>query len=363
MHLQKRRALAVVQRRPQFVTARDRLAIDLFDHIAGSQAGCRRAAVGRDVGDHQPGCRSHAKLSSAARRQRLDAQSEGAFPLASVGSVNGAGASRLQCAERRLQDLLLAVTQYRHLDVGAGLELRDLVAEDVVVLHAFAVDRGDHVAWLHTSLRCRAAAFDIPYERAAGAVQSERFGECRRDALDRDPELAATHFTLFDQLGHDVARHVGRNREADPDVAARGREDLRVDADQLALGVDQRAARVAPIDRRIDLDEVLEAAITSTASSTTLRADDPHRHGLPDAERIADRENHITDADVVRVAKRKCLQVVALDLQNGKIAGRISADDLGLEAASVRQFDGDFFGLVDDVVVGQDVAVLPNDHT
>jgi hypothetical protein len=42
-----------------------------------------------------------------------------------------------------------------------------------------------------------------------------------------------------------------------PSLPSRGL-DLRVDPDHLTLGVDQRAARVAGVDRRIGLDHVAE---------------------------------------------------------------------------------------------------------
>ena len=56
-----------------------------------------------------------------------------------------------------------------------------------------------------------------------------------------------------------------RDREADADVAAGGAEDRGVDADQLAAQVDQRAAGVARVDRRVGLDEVLVAVAVDAA--------------------------------------------------------------------------------------------------
>ena len=58
-------------------------------------------------------------------------------------------------------------------------------------------------------------------------------------------------------------REAHRDREADALVAAGAREDQRVDADQVAAGVDQRAARVAGIDRGVGLDEVAERVAPS----------------------------------------------------------------------------------------------------
>jgi len=60
---------------------------------------------------------------------------------------------------------------------------------------------------------------------------------------------------LVAELGVDLARHVGGNREADARVAG---DDRRVDADDLALHVDERPAGVARIDRGVGLKEIVE---------------------------------------------------------------------------------------------------------
>ena len=55
----------------------------------------------------------------------------------------------------------------------------------------------------------------------------------------------------------DRAGGVARDREADADVRVHGAAlDLRVDADDAAVAVEQRAARVAVVDRRVGLDRV-----------------------------------------------------------------------------------------------------------
>ena len=85
-------------------------------------------------------------------------------------------------------------------------------------------------------------------------------------------------------------------------------------------GADQRAAGVALVDRGIRLDEVLEAPSPLRRRRAPLGADDAHRHGLADAERVADREHDVADAHRVGVAERQRLQVGAVDLQDRQIA-------------------------------------------
>ena len=46
------------------------------------------------------------------------------------------------------------------------------------------------------------------------------------------------------------------------------------------------------------------------------------------------------------------------DLQHGNVGARVAADEFGLVVLAVEQRDLDLPGAVDDVIVGQDVALL-----
>ena len=83
---------------------------------------------------------------------------------------------------------------------------------------------------------------------------------CARVTLPLVRSCSMTFFAMFD-----------RNREADADVAVVARQNLRVDADQLAFGVDERAAGVAVVDRRVGLQEVLVAAVADGRSTAPWR--------------------------------------------------------------------------------------------
>ena len=71
---------------------------------------------------------------------------------------------------------------------------------------------------------------------------------------DHVADLAAANGAVLPDLPVDVAYDVARRREADALVASRLREDQRVDANDFALGVEQRSAAVAGIDGRVGLD-------------------------------------------------------------------------------------------------------------
>ena len=120
-------------------------------------------------------------------------------------------------------------------------------------------------------------------------------GDFRRHALDLDAQPAARDMAMRLKLRHHVMDGGGRNGEADADAAARGREDHRIHADHLAAQVEGRAAGIAAIDRRVDLDEVVIIARADVAAD---RGDDARGHRIGKAEGIADRDHPVADAQL-----------------------------------------------------------------
>jgi hypothetical protein len=146
----------------------------------------------------------------------------------------------------------------------------------------------------------------------------------------------------------------GRDGEAKPDRAAGRREDGGVDANHLAVHVEQRATRVAAVDRGVGLDVVVERARLDVAAA---RRHDAGRHGAAQAERIADRHDRLADLHLARVSELDGGQrLVALDLEHGEIGLLVTAQQLGRQLAAVVQGHGDRVGLTGDVVVGHDDA-------
>ena len=137
-----------------------------------------------------------------------------------------------------------------------GLDHRDDPRQLARRAHVAAVGLDDDVAGLDARLVGRAALLHRIDERAARLRQAERLG----GLLASLPVIwtpirprVTLPFSLSCVDG--VHRDVDRDREREPHVAAGAREDQRVDADDLALEVEQRAARVARIDRGVGLDE------------------------------------------------------------------------------------------------------------
>ena len=82
----------------------------------------------------------------------------------------------------------------------------------------------------------------------------EPLGELRVERLGGDARVGVGDLAVVAQLVDRALGEVDRDREADALVAARGGLDLLVDADHLAVGVEQRPARVARVDRGVGLD-------------------------------------------------------------------------------------------------------------
>ena len=136
---------------------------------------------------------------------------------------------------------------------GRRLEARGAIAEA-------AVARRDHLCARGHPVVRRDAGDGVGDFLAVGADVLDGGGADRagdpRQRLDADP--AAGDRAAGDDLFEHTARDRHRDREPDAERAARARVDRGVDADQMAGAVDQRAARVAGVDRGVGLDEVLE---------------------------------------------------------------------------------------------------------
>ena len=222
-----------------------------------------------------------------------------------------------------------------------------------------AVEAEHDIAALDATLACRAVLVRARDQRAFGLRQSERLREVRRHFLNLDAQPSAHDAPMRLQLIHHVARHVDRNREADAVVGAGAAVDRRVDPDDLALGVDQRATRVAGVDRRVGLNEIVVVA----AEDSSFGADDSRRHRHADVERIADCDYPVADVGGIGIAERRDRQrVLGVDFDKPEIGLRILADHLRGKLALVLQRHVDFVGVTDHVIVGQDVAVRRHDH-
>jgi hypothetical protein len=142
--------------------------------------------------------------------------------------------------------------------------------------------------------------------------------------------------------------------KTDAERAAGTRIDGGVDADQVAVAVDQSTTRIARVDRGIGLNEVLEGV--DAEMRPPEGRDDSHRHRLADTKRIADRQRDVADGDVVHPAEcdcrqGECLAVPRADLQDRQVGLRIAANQAGVKAAPVAEGDLDLIGTLHDMEI------------
>ena len=130
-----------------------------------------------------------------------------------------------------------------------------------------------------------------------------------------------------------------------------------------AGAVDQRAAGVARIDRRIGLDDVLDHAAAFVVDRAVQRRDHAGSQRMVETERIADRIDVLADAQVAARANRQRRRAVyrRLDVQHREVVLRTCADELCRVAALIGERDQRLLRTLDDVIVRHDVAaVVPN---
>ena len=127
------------------------------------------------------------------------------------------------------------------------------------------------------------------------------------------------------------------------------------------MGVDQRAARVAGVHRRVGLDERLDPEIVGNGSQLPrLGAHDAGRDGRLQVERRTDRQHPFAQTQRIGRSESQRREPLGLDLQQGEVRRRVLADEFGIERTAVVELHLEFRGAVHHVVVRDDVAVPRN---
>ena len=160
-----------------------------------------------------------------------------------------------------------------------------------------------------------------------------------------------------------------RNGEAVARVVASAAGDRAVDADHVAMDVEQRTTRIARVDRRVCLDVIRDGVrvravgIEQLGRLAAFGAHDAGGHGEIELKRIADCQHPLPDARRGIVTQVERGKVVArVDLDHGDVGRRIATHHLGAEAPLVEQRDVHAVGISHDVVVGEDVSVVRDDE-
>ena len=154
----------------------------------------------------------------------------------------------------------------------------------------------------------------------------------------------------------------GVDGDGEADALAVG-DDRGVDADHGAVGGDERPTRVAGVDGGIGLDEVAERHALGLDGAVQCRDDAPRDRGLAgEVQRVADGDDLVAHLQLRRVAERRRHHLAAADLDEGDVVGGEAAHQLGRLGGAVGEPHRELVGVGDDVGVGEDQAVVADDH-
>ena len=230
-----------------------------------------------------------------------------------------------------------------------GKRLQELVG----VGHGPATDLDDQVTGLDPGRGGRTAVLDAADQDAVTLGEPDRSAHPARDVgwRDRDAEphplrrLAATK--RIDPLAKLV---VGRQREVEALADA-----VRVDADEPAGCVEERATGRARRERRRVLDAALDPPATGATEGTRDRGHKSERHSRSAAVARSGAEDRRPDSKCGTVAplERRCIGGV--DVDRRKIAFAVEAGDGAADASAVGERDGDLV-TADVVGIGDDLA-------
>ena len=276
-------------------------------------------------------------------------------------AVAGIGA-QAGFADLRGDRLAAAVTLNGHLDLLAHRRQADFIAQVRDPVHRLTVHFQHHVAGLEAGFIGGAFRQHIGDHHALAALHLEGVGQFLGEILNGHAEHAAAHFAVLDQLVHYVHRHVGGDGEADAHIAAGGGENGGVDADQLAVEIDQRAAGVARVNGGVGLNEVLVAL--DAQAGAAQRRHDAGGHRLPEAEGVADGDHEITDLEAGGIGDADLRQVLgAFQFQHRQVHFLVQAHQFRGQLTAVDQGHFDVVGVARHMGVGEHVALVGvDDH-
>src|SRR6266704_1103878 len=224
-----------------------------------------------------------------------------------------------------------------------------------------AVHTGDDIAALQSGLLGWAAGLDsLDHYSVWGTKGFEGNWVGADFLLEADANRTARHATLPDDLVVNFNRHGGRKRKANTLIPTAAGDDGRVDSNHLAGKVDERAAGVTWIDGRVGLQESLELLADAAA---VLGADDARRYRGLQPEGAANRQNPIANLHAVRIAQLRDGQLfVGVNLDHSQVRFFVHTHNLrGVSRGVGVQLHLNLCSLLDDVIVGEDVAALVHD--
>ena len=129
-----------------------------------------------------------------------------------------------------------------------------------------------------------------------------------------------------------------------------------IDTDELAEAVDERAARIPGVNRSVGLDKVGEG--DKLVQVAACRAHDALCNRRGKTVGVADGEDDVADAQVIRTGHADWPQLGQIDLQKSQVRLGIEAHDLRFRDTPVGELDPDFGRLLLEYMVIRDQVAL-----
>ncbi len=132
-------------------------------------------------------------------------------------------------------------------------------------------------------------------------------------------------------------------------------------------GVNERAAGIARVDRRVGLEETNQvlhcgAGLSVHRHASVQTGDDTARHRHAEIERKTDRVDGFGEAQITRPAEHHGLEPRRIDLHDRDVVLRVGSDHVPRHRrVPIREDHANLHGSLDDVVVGHDDAICRHD--
>ena len=168
-------------------------------------------------------------------------------------------------------------------------------------------------------------------------------------------------------VGH-LLSQIDGNGKAVTRIITVGRSNCRNNTYQAGVGIHQRAAGIAGVHSGIGLDKRLNRALhaSSVLNYTHIAGfgtDYTRRHCRRKIERIAYSQHRLSHSRTVGVTHGDRLKPVRLNLQQRQIRRRVSTYQLGRQHPFIVQGHLYLFGILHNVVVSQNIALVADDNT
>ena len=181
-----------------------------------------------------------------------------------------------------------------------------------------AVELVDDIALLQLRLGCRRSGHYV-IDHNAFSVRTVLAG-LERARLDA--KVTANDPPLLQQALEGGPNRVRRNGKANSLRTAAAGNNRRIDANDFPPQINQRAAAVAGIDRRIGLQKIAEGV---RAIWPPLRTNDAVSHGFLESEWITDGQDKVPGLYCVRIRQLERLDAGIVNLEHSQIDLRIRA--------------------------------------